>query len=173
MPSDAVIAPREATASVERANGPRLFVPSLAPFYASAEPVAYATLRVMAGIAILSHGVPKLFRLPHGQAADAYAGVVKAIGQRIGLPAPDLWAVLVTAVESAGAVMLIVGLATRVVAPLLLIEMIVIAFGIHYPRWLWSEGGMEYPFVLIGVFAAIALRGGGRYSIDRLLGREV
>ena len=150
-----------------------LVFPRLGPFYAVAEPIAYAGLRALLGIVILTHGVPKLFRLSHGEATDAYTNLVRVLDGRMGLPAPEFFAMLVTTIETLGAVMLVVGLATRIVAPTLAVMMVVIAAGVHWPHWAWSERGMEYPVVLAGMAAAIALRGGGRYSLDSWLGREI
>ena len=38
---------------------------------------------------------------------------------------------------------------------------------------LWSSGGWEYPLFWGLILFAIALRGGGPYSIDRKLGWEL
>lgn len=35
------------------------------------------------------------------------------------------------------------------------------------------DGGVEYPLLVPVLMAAIAIRGGGRCAIDRLLGREL
>lgn len=159
---------------VEPASRTRLIFPGLAPFYALAEPLAYAGLRVLMGSVILTHGIPKLFRLSHGAGTpDAFANVVRTLGQRMGLPAPEAIAVLITAIETIGAAMLIVGLFTRLVAPTISIMMLVVAVGVHWEHWAWSERGMEYPVVLAGIFAMFAFRGGGRYSLDHLRGREI
>lgn len=137
------------------------------------EPVACAALRALFGLTILSHGYPKMFRTSHGGTPDAYLAVVRAIRDRVGLPAPEFFGMLVTGVEFFGALMLVVGLATRIVAPMVAIMMVVIAVGVHWPVWAWSDHGMEYPVLMAGLAGAIAVRGGGRYSVDHMIGREV
>ena len=47
-----------------------------------------------------------------------------------------------------------------------------ISFGVLYPNWSWGKRGMEYALFMGIVAFAILLRGGGRYSLDRLIGRE-
>ena len=50
--------------------------------------------------------------------------------------------------------------------------MAVISFAVLYPNWSWGKRGMEYALFMGIVALAILLRGGGRYSLDRLIGRE-
>jgi hypothetical protein len=38
---------------------PRLLVPGLRPFYAWAEPISWALIRITAGLMIIPHGWPK------------------------------------------------------------------------------------------------------------------
>ena len=42
----------------------------------------------------------------------------------------------------------------------------------HLPKFGWTDRGYEYPLFWGLVMLAIALRGGGPYSIDRRIGRE-
>jgi putative oxidoreductase len=44
---------------------------------------------------------------------------------------------------------------------------------IHYPKWAWIDRGMEYPFLMGLVALHMSFRGGGRFSADRLIGREL
>ena len=87
-----------------------------------------------------------------------------------GLPAPSLVAILVMATETIGGLCVAIGLFTRFWAAAMAIELAIIAFYVQ-----WQNG---YPrveqFLLWGILAfAIALRGGGRCSVDRLIGREL
>lgn len=151
----------------------RLVFPSLATFYSLAEPLGYAALRVWFGMTLLTHGYPKVFRVPHGAIADPYANLVNVIGNKLGLPAPELLALLVTFLESGGAIMLAAGLGTRIIAPMLAVQMVVIALGVHWPAWGWTQHGMEYSLLMGALAGYMSLRGGGRYSLDRLIGREI
>ena len=53
-----------------------------------------------------------------------------------------------------------------------LIEMMVIVYH-HLPKFGWSVGGYEYPLFWGLVLLAIALRGGGPFSLDRRIGKEL
>ena len=81
------------------------------------------------------------------------------------LPLPGVLAMLVTAVETAGAALLGVGLATRLAAAAMVLDLLVAAFGVHFPKWDWAEGGMEYPLLMAALAAYTCIRG-GRLSLD-------
>jgi putative oxidoreductase len=143
----------------------RLWFPGLAPFYRAAGPLAGALMRVALGLVLVPHGAGKLFG--HDLAHTA------ANFRHLGWPAPLALAALVGGLECFGGLALALGLFTRAAAAMIAVEMAVICFVVLWPRWEWTRHGMEYPF-LMGVFAfAFALRGGGPYALDRLLGREL
>ena len=52
------------------------------------------------------------------------------------------------------------------------IEMAIICTALA-PAWVWNTGGMEYPLLMGFLALFIAMNGGGRYSVDRLIGREL
>jgi putative oxidoreductase len=59
------------------------------------------------------------------------------------------------------------------VAFALAIELTVIAFGVMSARgFFWTTGGMEVALLMELATIGFVLGGGGRYSLDRLLGRE-
>jgi putative oxidoreductase len=76
--------------------------------------------------------------------------------------------------ELVGGCCLFVGLFTRFFAAALAIEMLIALLFVHLPKG-YSVGGGGYEYVLLigAVCFAIAIRGGGVYSIDRLLGKEL
>jgi putative oxidoreductase len=52
--------------------------------------------------------------------------------------------------------------------------MLAVAATIHLGAgFFWSEGGWEYPVLWAIVAGSFAIRGGGRWSLDRLIGREL
>jgi putative oxidoreductase len=69
--------------------------------------------------------------------------------------------------------MLAVGLLTRLIALAVAIEMAVIAFAVLYPNWSWGRRGMEYALFMGLIAISILMRGGGRYSLDRVLKKEL
>lgn len=143
----------------------RLYFPGLANFYEVCAPLSYTLMRVALGLILVPHGCGKLFGtdIPH---------VVQNF-VKLGWPAPIAFSWLVGLLEFFGGLMLAAGLFTRVVAAMIAVEMAVIAFLVLWPTWDWGHRGMEYP-LMMGIFAfAMALRGGGDYSLDRLIGKEV
>ena len=95
-------------------NGrPRLLFPFLAQFYTRGEPITYALLRVAFGLSILTHGIPKLFGMPHGSMADPMAGTTNLIGNVLGLPFAPQLAIFVALLETFGAIAIAIGFGTR------------------------------------------------------------
>jgi len=149
---------------VDKGQEPRLLIPALRPLYENLAILSYPLLRATAGLFLLAHGWPKLMRGP-----EALVGMVN----RLGLGLPLFWAWLLIFLETVGALCIVFGLFTRVIAAMLVIEFAVIVFWAHWSRG-FSAGanGWEYPALWGLVFLAILLRGGGPYSLDRKLGRE-
>lgn len=78
--------------------------------------------------------------------------------------------------ETAGAVCIILGLFTRAFALAVGIQFLIIVLVAHWGAgFAWSRpgGGWEYPLFWGLIVLAISLRGGGPYSLDRALGREL
>jgi putative oxidoreductase len=151
-----------------QAETSRPLIPFLARIYGPVAPLGYAFARFSTGAVLVPHGVLKLF---FGGAAASVAGKAFVAW---GLPAPLAWAYGVGVLELVGGVMLALGLLTRPVALLFAIELLVFIFGVHIDRgWLWNRGGVQYPLLLLGLSLAFLFRGGGHYSLDRLIGKEI
>jgi putative oxidoreductase len=137
---------------------PRSFVPFLARLYAPFAPYAYTLIRFALGAIFVPHGYVKLFVTGVGGLTKILAGW--------GLPAPLAWAYGVAGLEFFGGILLALGLLTRPIALLFVIEMIVAAVGVHSKVWAWNQGGAQYP-VFLAVFSFLVfVRGGGRHSLD-------
>src|SRR3954469_6371694 len=148
---------------------PKPLIPALAPFYARARGLAWPLLRLAAGGMLLVHGVNKLM----GPGVAAFAS--GSLWRRGIEPALPL-AYLIFVLETAGAVMIMVGLFTRLFAVAVAIEFAVITFVAHWPNgfgWTNPRGGWEYPLLWGLTFLAMALRGARPYSLDRSIGREL
>jgi putative oxidoreductase len=144
----------------------RFVVPALASVYAGLAPAVYAAIRVLTGLIILPAGVSKLF---YGELGRVATGSISAMG----FPAPFAWAWAVAILEFFGAISLIIGLFTRPIAFAFTVELLVIAFGIMIKRGaFWSTGGIEVALLMAAITFSYVLGGGGRYSMDRLIGRE-
>jgi putative oxidoreductase len=148
------------------ANEPRPVIPALAPLYAHTTDIAWLIIRVTAGLMLIPHGYPKVFN--QGVAAFAAAGLQKR-GIEPALPL----AFIVAFLETVGGVCVALGLFTRFFAAAIAIELAVVAY-VHMPQgFAWSNRGYEYPLFWGLIMFAIALRGGGPYSLDRKIGREL
>ena len=142
---------------------PELFFPVLAPFYASVSSLWYPLIRVTAGAILLEHGWTKV----------AHAGIagVSAFMAKNGFVPAEPFAIAAMFLETVGAICIVLGLLTRVFAAAIVIEMAIITFSIMLPRG--GFGHMEYTLMWGIVMFAIALRGGGPYSLDRAIGKEI
>lgn len=128
------------------------------------EPAAYALLRVVFGVILFTHGLPKALHIPHGSMADPMAGSINLIGNVMGLPFAPQLAILVMLLETLGAAMLALGVCTRVLALLFVFEMAGICLALG-PGWVWIDRGIEYP-VLMGFLALyIAVRGPASFKL--------
>ena len=143
----------------------RLLFPGLESFYAVAIPLAWPIVRIAVGWNLLVHGWGKVTRGP-----SAY--IRPFMEQGFDPALPWIWAALI--IEFVGGIALILGLFTRFFAAALAIEFAVITFVAHWSAgFAAGRGGWEYPLFWGLIFFAIALRGGGPYSLDRKLGWEL
>src|SRR3989338_4550674 len=83
----------------------------------------------------------------------------------LGLPVPAYSALLVSVVEFAGGLFLILGVITRWSSLLLLADMLVALFLVHLKNGLLvSNGGYEFVLVLIAGLAVVLASGAGKLS---------
>jgi putative oxidoreductase len=121
-------------------------------------------LRAVVGIVFFVHGGQKLF-------IYGFGGVAGLMDQ-IGIPAPMLSAVVVTAVEFLGGAALAIGLFTRWAAIPLAINMLVAILTVHLKAGFFLPNGYEFALTLLGANIALALAGPGEAAIDTVLGRR-
>ena len=143
---------------------PRLLIPQLRGFYDWAEPISWLLVRLTAGLMLIPHGWPKLMM---GISATANMALVKR-----GIQPAEPLAVILIAIETLGGLCIALGLFTRFWAAAAVIEMCVIVYH-HLPNFGWTARGYEYPLFWGLILLAILLRGGGPYSLDRKLSREL
>ena len=145
----------------------RPIIPSLAPVYAMLAEPAYALTRFVAGAFLVPHGMWKLFGVT-GSQADMIA-----FFHAIGLEPAVALMIAVGIVEFVGGILIAVGFLTRPAALAAAVTTGTAALAVHLPLGFYVEpGGIEFSGLWAIVLLFIAVRGGGRMSIDALVGRE-
>ena len=148
------------------AGATKLLFPGLAGFYESWRDIAYTLLRVVAGFVLFMHGWLKV-------GTFGLAGVSGFMAKQ-GLEPATAFAIAAMFLETVGAICIIIGLFTRFFAAALAIELGIAFLVVHLKAgFAVSSGGYEYVLLLGIVMFAIAIRGGGPYSIDRMIGKEL
>ncbi len=145
----------------------RLIFPSLAGLYETFSPASYSFMRFAAGALLAPHGIQKIMN-------GSWTTLAPFIDKQMGVSYPLWWAYMAVFAESVAAICLAIGLFTRVAAFILVIHMGII---IVYFQWqfgyFWTNKGIEYALLWWLLFIAIFFRGGGRYSVDRYLKKEI
>lgn len=120
--------------------------------------ILHAVLRIGVGLLFMQHGAQKLF---------GWLGGVDGNGATV-----ELFSIygLAGVLEFFGGLLIALGLLTRPVAALLMIEMIAAFFMAHAPQGGFPvQNGGELPLLFALVFAFFAANGPGRWSLDARL----
>ncbi len=133
--------------------------------------VGLLILRVAMGILFVVHGWPKLNPNSPIRGTAGFAGFLK----QMGVPLPLFFAWVVALLETVGAVLLILGLGTRILALGFAIEMLVAAFVakrgfMKVPFTAQQATGWELDFILLAASLALLFLGAGSIALDPLLG---
>lgn len=131
---------------------------------------ASLVLRVILGVVMFPHGAQKALGWFGGY---GLSGTLNYFTGTMGIPLA--FAVLAIAAEFLGSIGLIVGLVTRLAAFGIACNMAVAIFMVHLPNgffmnWSGKQAGEGFEFHLLAIAIALALmiKGGGRWSMDRL-----
>jgi putative oxidoreductase len=116
-------------------------------------------VRVMMGIILTVSGYQKFGVMGLG----AFSGF---LGQ-MGIPAPEIMGPLVAAVELIGGILVLVGLGTRWVGWLFVIEFLVTTFYIKFPRMGWDATRIDLMILAAAIMLVVA--GSGKASVDDVL----
>jgi putative oxidoreductase len=143
---------------------PKPLFPGLKSFYEIAIPLAWPVIRIAAGWNLLVHGWGKVTRGP-----SAFVRGFTELGFDPALA--WIWAALI--IEFVGGIALILGLFTRFFAAAAAIELLIITAIYWQTGFSWLNRGYEYTLLWGLLCFAIALRGGGPYSLDRKLDVEL
>jgi putative oxidoreductase len=147
-----------------------LVFPALGPLYQYLGPVAEALLRVVAGLALVPHGLRMTFGLFGGTGVKVaslrmLADQLDETGYRPG----RLWAPAIAITELVCGPLLALGLATRLVAVPIFLFLVVS----NVERWrvggyFWNTQGLEYTLMWTVAAFYFLVHGGGVYSLDHL-----
>ena len=123
------------------------------------QPLALLALRLALGVVMVGHGYPKVF--------GGLTNTVHFIGS-LGLPG---WLGVVLAfAEFFGGLAILIGLFTRFAALLLLVDMGVAIWKVHWKHGLLGEGGYQFPLALAAIAFALIFFGAGPISLDAIRG---
>jgi putative oxidoreductase len=143
----------------------RLLIPAFGRLYALFAPITEPLIRLMAGGSLAFHGSQILFGNIEGAAR-----FFESLDFQNGL----LWAWVVGVLEFVCGICLALGLFTRLAAGPILVFLITSIATYHYEfGYSWEARGIEYPLFWAIVVFHFLVRGGGKWSLDHLIGREI
>ena len=146
-------------------DAPRLLIPAFGGIYRTLAPITEPLIRVVAGGSLAIHGFPILF----GN-TDAAADFLDSVGFDNAL----FWAYVVGVVEFVCGLCLALGFLTRLVAVPIIGFLVVALVTYHWQfGFAWENRGVEYPLFWAIVVFHFLVHGGGAWSLDAMMGREV
>ena len=140
-----------------------LVFPSLGKVYAAVDDWTLPLLRFVAGFNMAMHGWIHV-NADMAETAAYFSGE----GFEPGL----FWAYAVTLTEFAGGIMLAAGFLTRIAAVAIFLFLATAVFHHMKNGFYWTDAGFEYPLMWAVVTLVFLVKGGGKLSIDNLLGKS-
>lgn len=138
-----------------------LYLPALASLYARLDTPAETFLRVVSGLALITHGFPKLM--------DPFGSVQMVEG--LGFYPGVLWSPLLAATEFFGGILIALGLSTRPAAAAATIVLLVTVW-FHWITLGQGYAGAEKSILWAAIMAFFVIRGGNAHSVDARIGRQ-
>lgn len=136
--------------------------------------ISMMILRITLGLVIFPHGAQKMFGWFGGY---GFGGTMHHFTENMGIP--YIFALLAVVAESFGAFGLIVGLGTRIAAMGVGATIGVAAIMVHvkhgfFMNWFGKQAGegFEYHLLVVGIALTLVIRGGSKWSLDRLLAKS-
>ncbi len=128
-------------------------------------------LRVLLGVVFFPHGMQKLLGWFGGY---GFGGTMGFFTGTLGIPA--VFAFLAIIAEGLGALGLLTGFLTRLSAFGIAVNMAVAVYMLHFQNgffmnWFGKQAGegYEYHLLVIAIAIALMIKGGGKWSVDRIL----
>lgn len=132
--------------------------------------IANIMLRIPVGIILTAHGSQKLFAWFGGYGLEGTGQWMESIGLAPGF----LMALLAGSAEFFGGIALLLGFLTRPAAIVSAFTMIIAIFSVHFSNGLFmSNNGYEFALTLLAVNVALAIQGGGKYSVDSAIANKL
>ena len=125
---------------------------------------ALLAIRLILFVSFLLHGLMK-FNMGLGNVGAGFA--------KMGIPLASIAGPGIAILETVGAIALLIGLGTRIVALLLVCDMLGAIMFVHGKNGYTAQGGMELVALLGTLALALVLAGAGRYSLDARMNRDV
>lgn len=122
------------------------------------QPLGLLALRVILGVIMIGHGYGKVF---HG-------GLAQHVHRVASLGLPGWLAYPSACTEFFGGILIIAGLLTRSVSLLIIIDMAVAIWKVHWKNGLFGKGGYELPLTLATMAFALIFFGAGPLAIDAI-----
>ena len=147
----------------------RYYVPALGAVYAKLDAFMLPLLRIALGAILIPHGCQKLFGWFGGAGFARFSQIFDGIGYKPGA----FWVAVVALTELVGGLMLIFGLFTRFAALAVVIFMINAVHFTSAKGFFWTAQGSEFSILLLVVALVFMIKGGGDYSIDKSMSKEL
>ena len=142
--------------------------------FQTSDDIALFLLRVLLGLVFLPHGAQKVLGWFGGH---GFSATMTSFTVNLGIPA--FFAFLAILAESLGAAALVAGFLTRVAAFGLACNMVVAVFMLHlkngfFMNWFGNQKGegFEYHILVVAIALALMIRGGGKWSVDRMIAKQ-
>lgn len=139
-----------------------LIIPGLGGLYGTLHEGAETLLRVVAGLALVTHGAMKIGN-PFGAVE-----MVEGLGFYPGV----FWSPLLAFTEFFGGFLIALGLLTRPAA-LAAAFVLLVTVWFHWITMGQGYGGAEKSILWAAIFLFFAVRGGNRHSVDAKIGRAL
>jgi Predicted membrane protein len=143
----------------------KLLIPPFGRLYDLFRPITEPLIRLIAGGSLAWHGQQILFGNIEGTAR---------FFESVGFEDGRLWAWIVGLLQLVCGLCLALGLATRLAAGPIIGFLIVAIVTYHWELgYNWESRGIEYPLFWAIVVFHFLVHGGGPYSLDARIGREI
>jgi len=126
------------------------------------QPLGLLALRLVLGAIMIAHGYPKVFGGMHHHVETVQS-----------LHLPGWLAYLSAFAELGGGILLVLGFLTRLAAFVVLVDMLVAIFGVHFKNGFLGQGNYQFPLALAAIAFSLIFFGAGPIAVDWLRGSKM